>query len=152
MADIVSRVARGFEEFFKRYRDMGDGTHAEVVAAAGIAPLSTVTGTITSGASLSGAIELRTMGTPVALQTDAAWDTNAITFQGSYDGVVYTNLRNMGVEVSIPGVVASSLEGLDLQQFLGLRFIKVRSGTAAAAVNQVGDTVITLVCGQIWSA
>jgi len=152
MADIVSRVARGFEEFFKRYRDMGDGTHAEVVAAAGIAPLSTVTGTITSGASLSGAIELRTMGTPVALQTDAAWDTNAITFQGSYDGVVYTNLRNMGAEVSIPGVVASALEGLDLHEFLGLRYLKVRSGTAAAAVNQVGDTVITLVCGQIWSA
>ena len=152
MADSVSRVARGFEEFFKRYRDMGDGTHAEVVAAAGIAPLSTVTGTITSGASLSGAIELRTMGTPVALQTDAAWDTNAITFQGSYDGVVYTNLRNMGAEVSIPGVVASALEGLDLHEFLGLRYLKVRSGTAAAAVNQVGDTVITLVCGQIWSA
>ena len=149
MADELLEV---FGRFFKRFRDMGDGTHAEVVATEGIAPRATVTGTIANGASLSGVVDLRTVGTPVALQTDAAWDTNAITFQGSYDGVVYTNLRNMGVEVSIPGVVASSLEGLDLHEFLGLRYLKVRSGTAAAAVNQVGDTVITLVCGQIWSA
>jgi len=149
MGDILGRVGG---KWIRRYRDMGDGTHAEVVAAAGIAPRATVTGTIANGTSLSGVVDLRTVGTPVALQTDAAWDTNAITFQGSYDGAVYTNLRNMGVEVSIPGVVASALEGLDLHEFLGLRYLKVRSGTAAAAVNQVGDTVITLVCGQIWSA
>jgi len=65
---------------------------------------------------------------------------------------VYTNLRNMGVEVSVPGVVASSLEGLDLHEFLGLRYLKVRSGTAAAPVNQVGDTVVTIIAGRIWSA
>jgi len=149
MADELLEV---LGRFFKRFRDMGDGTHAEVVAAAGIAPLSTLTGTIANGASLSGAIDLRAVGTPVALQTDAAWDTNAITFQGSYDGSVYTNLRSMGVEVSVPGVVASSLEGLDLHEFLGLRYLKVRSGTAAAPVNQVGDTVITIIAGRIWSA
>jgi len=148
---MADRLLEVFGRFFKRFRDMGDGTHAEVVAAVGVAPLSTVTGTIANGASLSGAIDLRAVGTPVALQTDAAWDTNAIAFQGSYDGVVYTNLRNMGVEVSIPGVVASSLEGLDLQQFLGLRYLKVRSGTAAAPQNQVGDTVVTIIAGRIWS-
>lgn len=117
-----------------------------------VAPRATVTGTITNGQSLSGAIDLTAAGTPLAIITDAAWDTNAMTFQGSFDNVTYFNLREMGVEVSIAGVVASSMEHLDFAQFLGLRYLKVRSGTAAAAVAQVGDTVVTIVCGKIWSS
>jgi len=128
-----------------------DAEHPFPVTSIPAAPLSSVTGTIVNAQSLSGAIDLRSVGTPVAIQTDAAWDTNTVTFQGSYDGVVYTNLRSMGTEIALPGVVASSMEAVDLHYFLGCRYLKVRSGTAAAPVAQVGNTTVTVICGRIWT-
>lgn len=132
----------------KRLRDMGDGSHAEVVALAP-ALLQEVPVTIADGESLSGAADLTGRGTPVAVITDADWDTNAMTFQGSVDGVLYSDLRVAGVEVSIAGVVASSLEPLDPQQMLACQHLRVRSGTSVAPVNQVGDTVVTIVCRPV---
>jgi hypothetical protein len=132
----------------KRLRDMGDGSHAEVVALAP-ALLQEVPVTIADGVSLSGAADLTGRGTPVAVITDADWDTNAMTFQGSVDGVLYSDLRVAGVEVSIAGVVASSLEPLDPMRFLACRYLKVRSGPGAAPVPQVGDTVVTIVCRPV---
>ena len=113
------------------------------------APQGIATGTILNGASLSGVIDLRTVGVPVAIQMDAAWDTNAVTFQGSYDNVTWTDLRVAGVEESIAGVVASSMEPLVYGHFLAPRYLKVRSGTAGAPVNQVGNTVITVIARPI---
>lgn len=132
----------------KRLRDMGDGSHAEVVALAP-ALLQEVPVTIADGESLSGAADLTGRGTPVAVITDADWDTNAMTFQGSVDGVLYSDLRVAGVEVSIAGVAASSLEPLDPQQMLACQHLRVRSGTSVAPVNQVGDTVVTIVCRPV---
>ena len=109
------------------------------------APQGATTVTILNGASLSGVADLRTIGVPVGLQMDAAWDTNAVSFQGSYDGAVYTDLRINGAEVSLAGVVASSMEGLDPYSFMACRYLKVRSGTSAAPVNQVGNTIVTII-------
>jgi len=110
------------------------------------APQGVTTVTILNGASLSGVADLRTIGVPVGIQMDAAWDTNAVTFQGSYDGVVYTNLQVYGVEIVVPGVVASTLQALYPMDFLACRYLKVRSGTGAAPVNQVGDTIVSIIC------
>ena len=109
------------------------------------APQGATTVTILDTESLSGVADLRAIGVPVGLQMDAAWDTNAVTFQGSYDGVVYTDLRLSGVEVALAGVVASSMEALDPYSFMACRYLKVRSGTSGAPVNQVGDTIVTVI-------
>jgi len=111
--------------------------------------LVTATVTIADTASLSDAADLSALGVPIAIVTDAAWDTNAVTFQGSVDGVTFSDLRVTGTEVSIAGVVASSMEPLDPHQFLACQHLKVRSGTAAVAVAQAGDTVVTIVCRPI---
>ena len=109
--------------------------------------LRTTTVTIAAGASLSGAtVDLDVLGNPVAIITDAAWDTNAVTFQASVDGANFFNLYKEGTEYSLAGVVASAYNSLDIEPFTGLSHLKIRSGTAAAAVNQVDATVVTLVC------
>lgn len=109
------------------------------------------TGTVTvgAGASLSGAVTMDATWKLVAVITDSAWDTNAMTFQATVDGTNYFSVYNEGTEYSLAGVVASALNRVDLNVFLGARAIKVRSGTAASAVNQVDATVVTLVFFRI---
>jgi hypothetical protein len=112
--------------------------------------LRTTTVTIGAGASLSGStIDLDTLGNPVAVIVDAAWDTQAMTFQGSVDGTNFFNLYKESTEYSLTAVVASTLHSLDMQAFAGLSHLKVRSGTAAAAANQADATVVTLACWHI---
>ena len=104
--------------------------------------------TITNGTSLSGALDVADY-TVVGVITDSAWDTNAMTFQASADGTNFFNLHNAGTEISFAGVTASKYNIIDPALMMGVRAIKVRSGTGAAAVNQVGDTVVTIVIKPI---
>ena len=107
----------------------------------------TTTVTIAAEGSLSGA-SAALRGRLVAIITDSAFDTQAVTFQVSHDASTYTNLYNEGTEYSIAGVVASAYNRVDAAMFFGARTVKVRSGTAGAAANQTDATVVTLVC---WS-
>lgn len=100
--------------------------------------------TVATGASLSGA-SAELDGRLVGIQLDAEWDTNAVTFQMSLDGSNWSNVYKEGTEYSLAGVVASSYNSVDMNVFLGARYVKARSGTAGSAVNQSGATVVTLV-------
>jgi hypothetical protein len=111
--------------------------------------VSTKTVTIANGAALSGASADLAGGALVAIIPDSAWDTNAVTFQASLDGTNWFNLYNGGTEYSLAGVVASAFCAVDPDLFLGARYVKVRSGTGAAAVNQTGAVVVTLVARPI---
>jgi hypothetical protein len=108
-----------------------------------LAEVWTANARIVAGQSLSDGFALR--GRLVAIITDAAWDTNAMTFQVSVDGTNYFNLYNEGAEYSIAGVTASTYRRVDMSMFYAARFLKVRSGTSAAAVAQVDDTTFTVV-------
>ncbi len=79
MPDFLLRVAGLFD---KRYRDMGDDSHAEVVAAALERQDSTVTATIALGAAVSDAIDMQqyAMGT---VHMPAAWDAASLGFKVS---------------------------------------------------------------------
>lgn len=106
-----------------------------------------VTVTVLDSASLSDAARLYGCRL-VGFATDSAWDTQAVTFQRSSDGSTYQNVYDQyNVEYSIPAVVASTYHAVDPAVFIGCRYIKVRSGTAGAAANQNGNTVVTLTCG-----
>jgi hypothetical protein len=106
--------------------------------------VSTVTVTIANGTALSGSSGklsgLRVCGYAV----DAAFDTQAVTFQVSGDGSTWYNLYQESSEYTQAAVVASSAHNVDISTFLPWAYIKVRSGTAGAVANQVGDTVVTL--------
>ncbi len=106
--------------------------------------------TIADSASLSGASATPDGGGELILmgfQTDSAWDTNAVTFQGLVPGGSFANVFGDTAEYSIAGVVASTFYAVDPLKFTAFESIKVRSGTSGSAVNQSGATVITLVFG-----
>lgn len=96
---------------------------------------------IANGASESGAIQLD-FETPLTIFMPAGWDTAALTFLASFDGVTYGPLKYEGTEVSIT-VAAGDAITLDPFKFTRLPFIKLRSGTAATPVNQTADRVFT---------
>ena len=101
--------------------------------------------TIGAGASLSGAVQLRELKL-LAVITASTWDTAAITFQISFDGVTYFKVwTDAGAEYSIAAVTASTYLAINPVHFLGARYLKVQSGTTAIPVNQADATIVTLI-------
>lgn len=110
-------------------------------------PLGRAAATIANGASLSGAVELEGMEL-VAIEMPAAWTAANLTFQGSHDGVTFNNVHDdAGTEVSVTAAAARFIR-LNPELWGGFHAIKVRSGTAGAAVNQGAERVINLVLRQ----
>jgi hypothetical protein len=106
--------------------------------------LTSVTATIANGASLSGAVSLAGAGL-LRILMPAAWTAAALTFQVSPDdGTYYDLYGDDGVEYSVT-VAAARAVTLDVTRFVGISFLKVRSGTASAAVNQGGSRALLLV-------
>jgi hypothetical protein len=114
-----------------------------------VAQRGSKTVTIANGASLSGAATLTGGVTSlVGIQMPAGWTAAAITFQASADGTTYGDVYTAaGTEVTIPSVAvaASRYIALDPSDFAGMAFLKLRSGTSAAAVAQGADRIITLI-------
>jgi len=110
--------------------------------------------TIASGAALSGPINL---GAKVlcAIIMPAAWTAAALTFQASDDGgnTWYSVYDDQGNEVTIASaaVNASSRISMDPSNFAGIDFIKIRSGTTAAPVNQGAACTLTLVARKYYA-
>lgn len=104
-------------------------------------PPTSGTVTITSGTSLSGALQVD--GKLAGIIMPASWTTAALTFLGSPDGVTYAPIYDAGIERSV-SVLAGQMVLLSLSDWLAVKFVKVRSGTAAAAVNQAADRALTL--------
>lgn len=109
------------------------------------AQIATVTGTILSGAFLSAAVDL-SAGRLAAILMPGAWTAANLTFQASPDGVTYGNMRNQdGSEYVVDVTTAGDFIQVPVGDFLGVRFVKVRSGTSSASVTQAADRAITLV-------
>jgi hypothetical protein len=105
--------------------------------------LETRTVTIANGASLSDAVDLGGRKL-IAIDMPASWTAASLTFQASVDGTTFDNVYDGATERSLT-VAASYYSMLNIGDWVGCRYLKLRSGTAASAVNQGGDRVITLV-------
>lgn len=108
----------------------------------------TKTVTIADSASLSGAIDLGDY-TLCGIIVPSGWSTATISFAASDSlaGTYYPVYSSSGAEVvtgSITGGTAVWV-ALDPADFAGIRYLKVRSGTSAAATNQSGGDTLTLV-------
>jgi len=124
----------------------GAGNTAPPAPAA--ATISTTTVTVANGASLSGAVDLAGAGL-IRLQMPATWTAASITLQTSADGITYQDLYDaFGVEYTIVAVQAHNIV-LSPADFIGMRYLKLRSGTSGAPVSQGGARVITLVIRAI---
>lgn len=101
---------------------------------------------IASGASQSGVVDL--IGFLLAgIQMPTTWTAADITFLASLDGVTYQPVYNTdGDEYTIASAAAqaSRFIAIDPRDFAGVRYLKIRSGTAAAAVNQGADRTLGL--------
>ncbi len=110
-------------------------------------PPTVATATIANGQSLSDAVEVD--GKLVTIITPAAWTAADMTFQGSQDGTNFYNIYDDGTEriiasANIPTAAVRVLS-LDLTDWIGIKYVKIRSGTAAVAVNQGASRAILLV-------
>jgi len=106
--------------------------------------VSTFPVTIANGGSLSPAIDLA-LGRLTRIIMPAAWDTANLTFQTSMDGVTWNNFYDSyGTEYTVTAAAARSIL-IPLADFIGVQFIKIRSGTNASPVNQTADRALTLV-------
>lgn len=101
--------------------------------------------TIANGANLSNAVDFYATDSTVALQMPAAWTTADLTVQASLDNVTFTDMYlDDGTEMVIKAG-ASRWIVLNITRFLGVRYIKLRSGTASVPVNQGASRTIYLV-------
>lgn len=106
--------------------------------------LPSITTTITAGASLSSAIDLGG-GVLAGIIIPSTWTTASLTFQVSNDGVNYYNLYDeYGSEVTATPAAGTFMR-LSAGDYFGVPQIKLRSGTAASAVNQVSTARLILV-------
>jgi hypothetical protein len=105
--------------------------------------VETLTCTIENGGSLSGAVDLGGRKL-VAIDMPASWTAASLTFQASPDGATYDNMYDGATERSLT-VAASYYSMLNIGDWIGVRYMKVRSGTSGTPVNQGGARTITLV-------
>lgn len=70
------------------------------------------------------------------------WTAAVMTFSVSTDGVTFRDLYDdQGIEVSIP-VSSNKQFYLDPSYFAGVGFVRFRSGTSAAPVNQGAERTV----------
>jgi len=105
--------------------------------------IETTTATIANGASLSGVIDLGGRKL-VAIVMSGSWTAASLTFQASPDGVTYYDVYDGATERAVV-VAASYYSALAIGNWIGFRYLKIRSGTTGTPVNQGGARVLTLV-------
>ena len=106
--------------------------------------LVTAAVTIANGTALSPAVDL-TAYTLVAIQLPAGWTAAGLTFQAANDNQNFGDVYDKTGEYAFAAVDVNRLLVCDPSAFAGIRYLKIRSGTGAAPVNQGADRVLTLV-------
>lgn len=115
--------------------------------------------TIASGQSLSPMFYIGA-GVPVMIQMPAAWTTAGLWFEGSTDGVnfftmvdangnpllISAPLANQAIPIGESVMPESSGAGSNVasEQFLGVMYLKIGSGTSAVPVTQGAARTLTV--------
>jgi hypothetical protein len=99
---------------------------------------------------LSDTVDLTEYGLiAVAIQMPAAWDAAALTFQASADGSTYNDVYNSsGTEYTVQAAAARYIP-LDVIDFAGMPYIKIRSGTTGTPVAQTLESLLTVVIRSV---
>lgn len=106
---------------------------------------SSVTAQIANGASVSGTFDFGTDQRPCRIIMPGTWTTADLTVQTSIDGATWNNLHDVyGTEYTIKAAASRSIN-LPIADFLGVRYMRLRSGTSGSPVNQAAERSITIV-------
>lgn len=142
----MADTKRTFAGLDKKFVDIGGDLHAEVVANAGgsLAPSPAV---IDISTSLAAEVDLGVGRVLCAIDMPADWTPANLTFQASTtSGGTFDNLYDQyGTEKNIAAADDRYIALDDLAFWLGVRYLKLRSGTAATPVNQAAARTVTLV-------
>jgi len=108
--------------------------------------LTTVVATIANGQSLSDEVDIGIGRKVVGIIAPEAWTAAEMTFQvGITSGDLHELYDADSTNVQYGVVAGAYILPEHLSDFEGVRYIKVRSGTAAAPVNQAAERTIILV-------
>ncbi len=108
------------------------------------AQVSTFAATIAATGSLSGLVDLGVYRL-ARIVMPSVWTAAVITFQTSPDGTNWNDLYDAsGAEYVVQAAASRSII-IPYADFLGTRYLKIRSGTSAAAVAQSAGAAFTLV-------
>lgn len=102
--------------------------------------------TIESGESLSDGINL-SGNIMIGVYIPASWTSADITLQASSDGVNFSDVYVDGTEYTLAAGAGQYL-AFDGFRLFGIQHVKLRSGTAGAAVNQGADRTIGVMVGR----
>jgi hypothetical protein len=102
------------------------------------------TATIANGESLSGAVDFGSARL-TRIVMPAAWTAANLTFQSSYNGTDFNNLYDVFGTQYTAIADASRAIIIPPNDFIGIRYLKVRSGTSGSPVNQGGARSLILV-------
>lgn len=100
--------------------------------------------TIANNESLSAAVDLAG-GRLFAIMMPADWTAADLTFQACHAGTTFHNVYNEDDQEVVVQAAEDRFIILNPARWLGVRKLKVRSGTAASAVTQGGAREINLV-------
>jgi hypothetical protein len=103
-----------------------------------------LTAVIPAGATgISAALDLNDSRLGV-IYVPAGWLAANITFQVSHDGATFANLYDStGAEYTVTAAASRAI-AVPLADFLGARYVKLRSGTSGGPVNQTGAPSLVL--------
>lgn len=112
-------------------------------------PVDTAIAAIAAGSAVSAPVSVGSFRL-FGLVMPAAWTAAVITFLVSFDGgATWSNMYDKnGAEISVAAGVSRYI-ALDPAEFAAVPMIKLRSGTAAAPVNQVAAASISLILRSI---
>lgn len=121
----------------------GDGTYTLVQSSP--AAVATVAAAIPLGASLSDPIALGAGRLARIVLPGVLDGATTLTFQTSYDGATFNNLYDeSGNEVTYTVAAGRSVR-VPLTDWLGVTWLKIRTGTSGTPVVQTAARTITLV-------
>lgn len=141
MADEIVVVLNGVR---KRLRDMGDGTHAEVMSAAGGGAVAlTATIALTANASNALAIRGRLIG---GFYIPASFEGGYIKFNRSLDGTNWSPVKDEFKTAIIYGATSGDFVRAQALDFVGVEYLQIIScDVSGTPVNQAGAAaVVTL--------
>lgn len=100
--------------------------------------------TISNGQSFSNVVDIGNK-TVIGIVMPGSWTAANLTMQVSTDGTTYNDVYDSaGTEKTYTAAVSRYII-IDPADFIGAKYIKVRSGTAAATVNQGAERIIKLI-------
>lgn len=99
---------------------------------------------IANGQSISAVVDLGNARL-TRVELPAVWTAADLTFQVSSDGTTWRDLYDVSGSEYLVKASASRAVLLPLSDFIGIQYLKIRSGSSAAAVAQGGARTLTFV-------